>query len=265
MNKLVDIGVNLTNSRFDKDRQAVIEQCKVSGVEKVIVTGTDLTESVAAQALAAQYPHQLYSTAGVHPHDAKSIDVVDDMLAQLTDLYRREEVVAIGECGLDFNRDFSPRPQQQAIFKAQVELACQLNAPLFMHQRDAHDTFIEIVKPFREQIRAGVVHCFTGTETELNDYLELGFYIGFTGWVCDERRGQDVLALTRLVPQDRLLIETDAPYLLPRSLRPKPKSSRNLPQFLPHILETIANQRNESIDELAEATWHNSHRLFGLV
>lgn len=261
--QLCDIGVNLTNSQFSDDRAQVIEQAQQAGVVYQVVTGTSVAESEQAAQLTQQYPQQLFSTAGVHPHDAKS--VTEDFCLTLKRLYQGlDNVVAIGETGLDFNRDFSPRPQQLSVFEQQVELACELNAPLFMHQRDAHQSFMTILNKYASQLPSAVLHCFTGTESELEDCLALGLYIGFTGWICDERRGLDVRALTKLVPDDKILIETDAPYLLPRDLKPKPKSRRNQPKYLPHILAAVASTRQQSEQQVAQLTLQNSINLFNL-
>ncbi len=260
--KFVDIGVNLTNKQFAKDKDTVIKDAVAAGVQKIILTGTNETCSSQSQELASQYPQVLYSMAGIHPHDAK--DASKDFTASLARLYENDNVVAIGECGLDFNRDFSPRPVQESVFEQQLALAADLSAPVFMHQRDAHTRFIDIIKTYEAKIDRGIVHCFTGNKQELDDYLELGFSIGITGWICDERRGKDVLALSRDIPLDKLMIETDAPFLLPRDLDEKPKSRRNEPQFLPHILSVIAKQRNIDEAELAQVLWQNSIDFFRL-
>lgn len=260
--EFVDIGVNLTNKQFAKDAVVVIENAINVGVKKIILTGTNETGAVKAHTLTSQFPGTLYSTAGVHPHDAKGVS--SNFTQVLEQLYRHENVVAIGECGLDFNRDFSPRLIQERVFEKQVELAVELNAPLFMHQREAHARFVELIKPYANKISKVVVHCFTGTRQELSDYLELGFYIGITGWICDERRGLDVRRLTRDVPLDKLMIETDAPFLLPRDLPHKPKTKRNEPKYLPHILSCIAQEREVSETQLADALWKNSIDFFGL-
>jgi len=245
---MIDIGVNLTNSRFDKDRNDVIARAKEAGVTALILTGTSIEESQQAQKMAQQWPQYCYSTAGVHPHDAKSVE--DLTLPHIRTLAATPEVVAIGECGLDFNRDFSPRPQQEAVFEAQLALAAELNLPVFMHCRDAHERFIDILRPWRAKLPAAVLHCFTGSEKELKECLELDLHIGITGWVCDERRGTELRDIVHLIPDDRLMIETDCPYLLPRDYRPKPKSSRNEPQFLPHIASVIAQCRQQEAVEV---------------
>jgi TatD DNase family protein len=172
-------------------------------------------------------------------------------------------VVAIGETGLDFNRNFSPPDRQIVSFEQHLELACRLKMPLFLHERDAHSTQLEILKPWESRV-TGVIHCFTGSLTALTNYLDMGFYVGITGWVCDERRGADLQSIIRHIPLDRLLVETDAPYLLPRTLRPRPKDGRNEPAFLPEVVQGIAAHTAYSYEEIARATTENAATLFGL-
>ncbi|WP_199187120.1 MULTISPECIES: 3'-5' ssDNA/RNA exonuclease TatD [unclassified Photobacterium] len=259
---MIDIGVNLTNNRFDKDRADVITRAQEAGVKHLIITGTSIEESIEAQQMAQQWPNYCYSTAGVHPHDAKSVS--DLLLPEIRSLAAEPEVVAIGECGLDFNRDFSPRPQQEAVFEAQLALAAELQLPVFMHCRDAHERFIEILIPWREKLPAAVLHCFTGSEQELKACLALDLHIGITGWVCDERRGQELRQVVRHIPANRLMIETDCPYLLPRDYRPKPKSSRNEPKFLPHIAAVIAECRGETPEQVMMQSEANSLAFFSI-
>ncbi|KKC98645.1 3'-5' ssDNA/RNA exonuclease TatD [Photobacterium halotolerans] len=257
---MIDIGVNLTNSRFDKDREAVIARAQQAGVKALILTGTSEEESQQALAMAHQWPGYCFSTAGVHPHDAKSVS--DFSLPAIRELASDPAVVAIGECGLDFNRDFSPRPQQEAVFEAQLALAAALQKPVFMHCRDAHERFLAILKPWRDKLPAAVLHCFTGSEQELKDCLALDLHIGITGWICDERRGTELRDIVRHIPDDRLMIETDCPYLLPRDLRPKPKSSRNEPAYLPHIAQAVAACRQQSPADLRAAVSATSRAFF---
>ena len=258
--EMIDIGINLTNSRFDKDRADVIARAKTVGVTGLVITGTSIEESIAAQQLAQQWPNYCYSTAGVHPHDATS--VTDFALPQIRALAQLPQVVAIGECGLDFNRDFSPRSQQEAVFEAQLALAAELNMPVFMHCRDAHERFLAILKPWRDKLPAAVVHCFTGSQQELHDCLALDLHIGITGWICDERRGTELRQIVRDIPSQRLMIETDGPYLLPRDYRPKPKSSRNEPLYLPHIAAVIAECRGESTADVVNNSYQVSQAFF---
>ncbi len=259
---LCDIGLNLTNKRFHKDWSEVVDRARQAGVSTMIVTGTSVTASESAVALAKERPGILYATAGVHPHDAKSMD--ENTLPALRRLAKEDAVVAIGECGLDHNRDFSPRDAQARCFDAQLALATESGLPVFMHERDAHEAFLNVLEPHLPHLVGGVVHCFTGTEQALRAYLDLGLYIGITGWICDERRGLDLREAVRFIPQDRLLVETDAPYLTPRDLRPKPKGGRNEPAFLPHILHTVAQCMDIAPELLADSTAANSRRLFGI-
>ena len=262
MTDLIDIGANLTHESFDRDRAEVLREARAAGVRRMILTGTSVTESVRALELAKAYPGQLFSTAGVHPHNAKGFDAYSG--DALTGLLAQEQVVAAGECGLDFYRDFSPRDAQRHAFREQLEIAADTQLPVFLHQRDAHDEFVELLRPVRNRLCGGVAHCFTGTAKMARDYLDLDLYIGVTGWLCDERRGGDLLDAVRHLPLDRVMIETDAPYLLPRDLPEKPRGRRNEPRFLPHILVRLAEAMNRSVDEVAEATRRNAEQLFAL-
>ena len=259
---LIDIGANLTHDSFDADRDAVLARAAAAGVARIIVTGTSVTSSAQAAALCEARPQSLFATAGVHPHHATDFD--EHTTAALRSLLGGRAFVAVGECGLDFFRDYSPRPAQRRAFDAQLELAAAVRKPVFLHQRDAHDEFVAALTPVRPRLVGGVAHCFTGGPRELAAYLELDLYIGVTGWVCDERRGTELRAAVPLIPLDRLLIETDAPYLLPRDLKPKPHNRRNEPHFLAHVLERIAALRNEPLEAVAAATTANAERLFAL-
>jgi TatD DNase family protein len=261
--KLADIGCNLMHKSFDRDRAAVVEAAERAGVSPVIITGTSVESSRRAADFAARYPGGLYATAGVHPHDAK--DCGEDTLRVLRELAGRAETVAIGECGLDYNRDFSPRPVQRTWFRAQLELAAELGMPLFLHERDAAPDFSAMLGEFAPSLGNFVVHCFTGGAAELETYLALGAYIGITGWICDERRGKHLAPLLRAIPAERLLVETDAPFLLPRDLPPGGgKSGRNEPRFLPHIVSVMAGHLGQDPETLAAATRENTLRFFGL-
>lgn len=260
--ELIDIGANLTHVSFEQDFKQVVDDARDVGLKHIILTGTDLETSLAAQAMATENSTTFSSTAGFHPHVASTFDAA--ALDTLTDLLQDERVVAVGETGLDFNRNYSPREDQIRAFEQHLELAKQTQKPLFLHQRDAHDEFFSLLSQYRPQVSGGVVHCFTDEESALRAYLELDMYIGITGWICDERRGLDLQQHVRLIPDDRLLIETDAPYLLPRSIRPKPKSRRNEPKHLVEVLKTVAFYRGQSEQEVAEMTTANAKRLFGI-
>ncbi|MEE4298979.1 MAG: TatD family hydrolase [Pseudomonadales bacterium] len=258
---LVDIGVNLTDRAFAADRREVLARAHASGVVHQLVTGTDVAHSRLAAELAGAHPRRLAATAGVHPHHAK--DVRGDWLAELRELLARPEVRAVGETGLDFNRDFSPRPVQERVFEAQLELAVDTGQPLFLHERDSAGRFFELLAPFVGRI-GGVLHCFTGSEQDLERALDAGLHIGITGWICDERRGGELQRLAPRIPDERLLIETDAPYLLPRTIRPRRRSRRNEPALLPWVVATLASCRGQSPAHLARITTANARALFAL-
>jgi TatD DNase family protein len=255
---MIDIGANLTHGSFHDDLEAVVARARAAGVEQIIVTGTTVLESRLAAGIAERFG--FYATAGVHPHHAR--DCNETTLAELRSLAAEKRIVAIGECGLDFNRNYSPHPDQEKWFVAQLELALELGLPAFLHSRDAHPRFAEIVKS--HGVKTAVAHCFTGEKDELHAYLDLGLYIGITGWICDERRGTHLLQLVRDIPPERLLLETDSPYLTPRDLRPQPKARRNEPAHLPHILRTVARALGRTPEEVAAQTTRNAQALFRL-
>jgi TatD DNase family protein len=259
---LIDIGANLSHSAFEHDLDAVLGQARSAGVERIIVTGTDLESVRAALALSESHPDYLTCTAGYHPHVASAFD--EQAYRAVKQCAQQPAVVAIGETGLDFNRDYSPRQQQEQAFARQLELACELQKPVFLHQRDAHDSFYQILKSFRSRLPGGVVHCFTDSREALFDYLDLDMSIGITGWICDERRGKPLQDLVKDIPRDRLLLETDAPYLLPRSLRPAPRSRRNEPRYLPEVLAMVARCTGCPTGLLARQTTANARALFHL-
>ena len=259
--RLVDIGVNLAHDSFDSDRAEVVARARAVGVQRMIITGSSLRSSEAAVRLARQDPG-LFATVGVHPHHAEEVDAAH--LPALAALAVQPGVVAVGECGLDFCRDFSPRDCQEAAFRLQLELAMHSGLPVFLHQRDAHERFLAILDECGAGRPAGVAHCFTAGPGELVDYLDRGLYVGITGWICDERRGDALREAARFLPLDRVMIETDAPYLLPRDLAPRPRTRRNEPMHLPHVLHTLARLMDVTAERLAEASTRNAEALFGL-
>lgn len=259
---LFDIGVNLTNSRFDKDREAVIQQARYAGVNKMLITGTSENISQQALLLAEQFPNTLYATAGVHPHDADNVS--ENFIDKLKNLAKSSTVKAIGECGLDFNRNFSTPENQIKVFQQQVHLASELGLPLFLHQRDAFDAWCHILHPYFNRVPAMVSHCFTGNKEQLMYCLEQGMYIGITGWVCDKKRGQALRDIVQYIPLERLMIETDAPYLTPQNIKPKPKSSRNVPAYLPSVVEMLAEYMPYSVEQIIEHSYKNACEVFSI-
>jgi TatD DNase family protein len=261
MNTLIDIGANLTHDSFQPDLEAVLQRAADRGIADIIVTGASAAGNAAALQLARHNP-QLHCTAGIHPHEATHY--TEACGAELRRLGGQREVVAMGECGLDFYRDLSPRPVQERCFAAQLEIACETGKPVFLHERDAHDRFVTILAPFLRRLTRVVVHCFTGTRSQLETYLELGCHIGITGWICDERRGRDLQDFIGLVPPDRLMVESDAPYLLPRTIKPLPKSRRNEPAYLPYVVATLAAAVGKPVEQVAAETTATAKKFFNL-
>jgi TatD DNase family protein len=274
---LADIGVNLMSPAFDHDREAVMARAGDAGVKTLIITGSSIESSIAAAVFVQTKCNtncmtncmaNCITTAGVHPHNAKDWDAT--ALARLRELVTGASLaqppVAVGECGLDYNRNFSPQQAQRKCFEDQLALAAQLGKPVFLHERDAFDDFLSILKQRRADLPGAVVHCFTGGPAELEAYLALDCYIGITGWICDERRGAGLVSLLPRIPADRLLLETDAPYLLPRSLPRslRGKSGRNEPCFLPHIAAHAAQILGKTQEQLATETSANAARFFNL-
>ena len=257
---LIDIGVNLMHHSFNKDREEIIQNAKTLGVSPLILTGTTEKSSLQAKNYVSKFNGELYSTAGVHPHNAK--DCNENTIDNLHRIAKNPYVVAIGECGLDYNRDFSPRNKQKKWFERQIRLANQLDMPLFLHDREAYDDFSAILEKYEGKIKNAVVHCFTGNKKELKKYLDLGCYIGITGWVCDERRGKSLANIINIIPEDKLMVETDAPFLTPRDMKSKPRSNRNEPKYLPHIFEAIALNMGKDSKELSKIVYQNTLDFF---
>ncbi len=259
---LIDIGANLTHSSFAADLDAVLAAAHAAGVVSLMVTGADLPSSRAALRLAHAHPGVLWSTAGVHPHHAAQLHAGD--APAFSGLLADPAVAAVGECGLDYFRNLSPREDQLRAFSIQLEWAVAGAKPVFLHQRDAHADFMAVLREHAPRLVGGIAHCFTEGPAELEDYLSLGLSVGVTGWVCDERRGQQLREAVPRIPSCRLMLETDAPYLLPRDLDPRPDSRRNEPRFLPHIARTVARLRGESVEAVAAAATANARAMFGL-
>ncbi|MCH7981629.1 MAG: TatD family hydrolase [Proteobacteria bacterium] len=260
--ELIDIGANLAHDSFDDDRDDVLQRAADAGVSTLVITGSSDQSNVAALALANDNPDWLYSTAGVHPHHAsdyseKSDDIIRQCLAD-------KRCVAVGECGLDYFRNLSPREAQLEAFRAQLDIARDTGHAVFLHQRDAHDDFVEVLEAALPNLSRAVAHCFTGEGESLREFVAMGLYIGITGWICDERRGEHLKDIVSAIPDDRLMIETDSPYLLPRTIRPRPKSRRNEPAHLTEVLKTVAQARAQTEEHVAAITTTNAKRFFGI-
>ncbi|MGE0032034.1 MAG: TatD family hydrolase [Steroidobacteraceae bacterium] len=260
---LVDIGINLAHDSYERDRAEVIARARRAGVVAMIVTGSTLDDSARAIALCRDVPGMLRATAGVHPHHATALQESD--APRLAELLADPMTVAAGECGLDYYRNFSPPAEQRRAFSMQLRLATEHRRPLFLHQRDAHVDFLAMLREHPDLGSRAVLHCFTDGVGELEDCLAAGLHIGVTGWVCDERRGQALREAVTRIPEDRLMLETDGPYLLPRTLQPKPPHRRNEPMYLPLVLASVAQCRGQSPEAVATATTANACRFFGLT
>jgi TatD DNase family protein len=264
---LIDTGLNLANKRFRNDTLEVLEKARAANIAACILTGTSEVASAQVLALCQKYatsfPDMLSCTIGIHPHEAEQWG--PESRAFLQQLLAHPQAVAIGETGLDFNRDYSPRDVQEKVFEAHLELAASMGKPVFMHERDAHQRHYEILCTYRPHITNGVIHCFTGSKESLFKYLDLDLHIGVTGWICDERRGQILQDIVKNIPLNRLMLESDAPYLLPRNIKPKPSSGRNEPAFLHWILDTVAAHRPEDVRQIANATTRTAINFFGLA
>ncbi len=262
MSRYIDIGVNLTNSSLMRDLEGVLQRASANQVTQLIVTGTSIEESQQAVELCKRFPQQLFCTSGVHPHHASEWQQNSEAL--IKSLAEMDCVRAIGESGLDFNRNYSPRDTQIEVFHHQLILARLIQKPVFTHQRDAHDTFVDIIRQYRQNLKQIVVHCFTDNKAALYDYLDLDCHIGVTGWICDERRGTELQQLVKYIPANRLMVETDAPYLLPRTIHPRPKSRINEPAYLPHIIENIAQHRKEPLEVVAANCLSTTRSFFDI-
>jgi TatD DNase family protein len=263
MTRYIDIGVNLTGSSFKHDLDDVLQRAVDAGVYRMIVTGTDVHHSQMALELDRKYPDVLLSTAGVHPHHASEFD--DDTIPVLRELCADESVVAVGECGLDYNRNYSTPADQRRVFEAQLKLACELELPVFLHQRDAHDDFVSMLSGYSRELAGAVAHCFTGSMDQALEYTAMGMYIGITGWICDERRGGELQCAVKDIPPNRIMLETDAPYLLPRDLQQEPvQKRRNEPCYLPHICHATARYMQIESQQLADSVLENTRRFFSI-
>ncbi len=259
---MIDIGLNLTEDQFLGKERDVLTRALEAGVKQMILTGGSVEGSERALAMAKKHEHVLFSTAGVHPHDAKTFD--NTSAERLRALYKDPQVIAVGECGLDFDRNYSDPVDQYRVFETQLSLAEENDLPIFLHERAAHREFIDVMKQHPALIERAVVHCFTGDKEQLKNYLDLGFHIGVTGWVCDPKRGTGLRDALQYMPLDRLMIETDAPYLIPKNLKPKPKSRTNEPMYLPHIGREIADIMQVEETVFFETVAENTKRFFKL-
>mgnify|MGYP004701576711 CR=1 FL=1 len=254
-----DAGLNLSSEQFSDEHDHILARAHQSSVNACLLIGTDVG-STQNNLQYCRKSSRLWTTAGVHPHYAAAVNA--NWQHDLMQLATQPHVVAIGECGLDFDRMLSSETKQIEVFATQLQLAKQLQKPVYLHERAAFDQQVGILQ--EHQVSHGIAHCFTGDRSQLATYLEMGLYIGITGWLCDERRGMALQDALQFLPLDRIILETDAPYLIPRNIQPKPKSRRNEPALLPFIGQRVAELKGVSIESVATHCWQNTLRLFGV-
>ena len=258
--KLFDSHCHLDDPCYDRDLDAVLTRMKTAGVARAMIVGVDGASSEKAADMARR-EDMLYAAVGVHPHEAKTC--TEELISRLWKRAVQPEVRAWGETGLDFNRMFSPQTVQEHWFIRQLAVAADCNLPVILHERDSNGRFLEILKSHLTGRRGGVVHCFSGTRSEMTQYLDLGLYIGITGILTIKQRGRPLRRLAPLIPSDRILIETDAPYLTPAP--EKNRSRRNEPAFVRSVLFKLAEVRGQAPEALAEALWENTCRLYDIA
>ena len=257
--KLFDSHCHLDDKSYARDLEKVIERAHSAGVKRLMTIGVNGKTSARAVDLAVSHP-EIYASVGVHPHYAGNCreSVFDDLLK----LAENPKVCAWGEIGLDFNRMYSPREDQEKWFRKQLEIAETLDLPMIFHERDSNGRFLEILKKHAVKNPKGVVHCFSGDHNELEQYLDLGLYIGITGILTIKGRGARLRRLAAFIPQDRLLVETDAPYLVPAP--EKNHHRRNEPAFVKSVMLKLAEVKQEDPEQLSEIIWENTCRLYGI-
>ena len=262
---LFDCCVNLADKSFDDDRLEVLQRARAAGVGAMLLTATDLKSAfdvIDHCRRLADNGVELYATCGLHPHHARLWDA--DYGKELSALATTPLVRAIGETGLDYYRKFSPITQQLKVFNEQVQIAINLQKPLLLHERDAADSFEQVMSEHVGKLPRCLLHCFTGSKSSLRKYLDYDFYIGITGWVCDPARGDRLRELVKFIPPNRLVLETDAPYLLPKTLQTKPKSRRNEPMYLPEVARYCAELLNCDPEQLISESTDNARAFLGL-
>ncbi|MAV61572.1 MAG: hydrolase TatD [Gammaproteobacteria bacterium] len=260
MHEIADIACNFTSDRFDNDLDEIINRAIANNITKFGLICSQLSDLDKLLEIYHRYSKNMFFTIGVHPHHANEIN--EEYLEKLKEAINKNNPHAVGETGLDFFRNLSTYEEQIFAFEEQIKIAVDTNKPLFLHQRDSHDDFIKILKKYSSDINKSVVHCFTGTQQQLDDYLELGCYIGVTGWICDKKRNVELRKTIRNIPLSRLMIETDCPYLIPKNLPDKPKNNRNEPRYLKHILSEISFLMGIDESLLKKETYKNTKYLF---
>ncbi|WP_299981431.1 TatD family hydrolase [Desulfobacula sp.] len=255
---LFDSHSHIDDKCYDKDFQDMIDRAENENVQGIMIVGIDINTSLKAIKIAGNHKN-IITSVGIHPHDAKycSKENLDALISIAKD---NPCVKAWGETGLDFNRMFSPVQDQEDCFTSQLEIAGNLDLPLIFHERDSKGRFYDILESDGPKSRKGVIHCFSGTKEDLFKYLDLGYYIGITGILTLKERGEYLRSIAPLIPEDRILIETDAPYLTPAPQ--KNKIRRNEPGFVKSVLLRLAEIRNTDPENLSQIIFNNTRTLY---
>jgi len=256
----IDIACNFTHESFKENLKTVIKNAEIQKVNKFVLLCASLKDLEPIKKIQESSPEKFFISAGIHPHNAKEVLKISyqDLLKKLA----FSKPHAIGETGLDYFRNISSPEIQRESFKMHIDIAKELNLPLYLHQRESHQDFIKIIKENLNNFPKFVVHCFTGTQEELDDYLDLGAYIGLTGWICDAKRNVDLRQSIKNIPLEKLMLETDCPYLIPKNLPDKPAKNINEPKYLPHIANEISKLTGVDVEELCSATHDNAVKFF---
>ncbi|MBT3548423.1 MAG: TatD family hydrolase [Gammaproteobacteria bacterium] len=258
---LIDIGANITHPQLYNQLDKVVENMRSKGISKAIITSSNLGDTRTALDIIKAYPDFFYTTVGYHPHNSKDFSHDDiDLIIKYT---KNNKVLAIGECGLDYYREYSSKDDQLFCFEEQLEVAKAIRLPIFLHEREAHKDFVNTLKKHILDINKSVVHCFTGTKDELKTYLDMGCYIGITGWITDLSRGEHLHHMIKYIPEDKLMIETDAPYLTPKNI-PFKTNGVNEPSHLNYVAQCVAECLNKDISYIKEITISNTKRFFSI-
>tara|TARA_Y100000389_G_scaffold204577_1_gene258105 strand:+ start:4770 stop:5576 length:807 start_codon:yes stop_codon:yes gene_type:complete len=258
---LFDIGANLLDRQLFKNFNEIVSKCKTNNIKKIIITSSHIDDTYKAKELIDREPDLLFTTVGFHPHNAK--DYKDEYYERMVELCNLDYVKAIGECGLDYKRNYSNKNDQLYCFQKHLELATEINLPMFLHERDAHFDFSKILKEYIHQVEDVVVHCFTGDKTTLEDYLDMGCYIGLTGWITDPNRGHHLHDIIKYIPSNKLMIETDSPYLMPYSYNID-RNKYNEPSNLVYVLDAVSCILKKDKRLLANELYNNTCKFFNI-
>ena len=258
---LIDIGANLSHPQLYDQLEKIVNNIISSETQSVIITSSNLEDTIIALDIINKYPDLFHTTVGYHPHNAK--DFKSEHFDLIDNYCKQKEIVAIGECGLDYYREYSSVDEQMFCFEKHLMIAKKNDMPIFLHERKAHKDFVSILKKYKDNINKAVVHCFTGDKSELKSYIDMDCYIGITGWISDLSRGKHLHDIIKYIPKDRLMIETDSPYLMPKNV-PIKNNGINEPSYLIYVAETIAECLNKDVNYVKQISINNTKEFFSI-